>query len=101
MVLPCQLAKNFDNLDKSLCLDAIFDWDNARLDGYTTFVETGLLYQEVQFTYKYALQDPDSTNDSTFGVHFFRDRKHEMRFGVEYRFGDSSDLALIGGQLAF
>lgn len=80
---------------------AWYDWDNAVFDGTTAFVESGLLYRSVAGTVKYAVQDPHAagaTSDVTVGFGYFH-RGHNLRMGIEYRWGDSSDLWLAGVQI--
>jgi hypothetical protein len=79
---------------------AYYDWDSAVYAGNTAFVETGLLVDNVQLTYKLSVADPDgdaSTQDHTVGLHFFQ-KGHNTRYGVEYRSGDSDDWTLLGVQ---
>jgi hypothetical protein len=79
---------------------AWYDWDNAGFEGNTAFVEAGLLLSKIMPTAKYSLVEPDdgdSTTDYTVGVHYFM-KGHNARLGLEYRFGDSPDLALLGLQ---
>lgn len=81
---------------------ALYNWDNARFDGTTAFIETGLRMDKVMITGKCSLQDSDendasSTTDYTVGLHYFLN-SHNVRGGVEYRSGDSDDLVLCGMQ---
>lgn len=79
---------------------AYYDWDNAVYDGNTAFVEAGFLMKETMITAKYSVQDPEggsSTEDYTAGVHYFM-KGHNARGGLEYRWGDSADLYLVGLQ---
>lgn len=79
---------------------AYYDWDNAAFKGNTAFVESGLMLKKTMLTAKCSLQDPDSgskTTDYTVGLHYFM-KNHNMRGGVEYRWGDSADLTLAGVQ---
>lgn len=75
---------------------AWYDYDNALFTGQTAFVETGLRYDRWMGLVKGSLQDPDEgedRNDLTLGFDYFH-RNHNLRMGVEYRFGDSADLWL-------
>ena len=75
---------------------AYFDWDNAVFSGSTMFVEAGVKYGKTMGTAKWSAADPDggsSTTDYTLGVHYFFEQ-HNAKVGVEYRFGDSADVAL-------
>lgn len=88
--------------DVGLTLNAAYyDWDSISFEGNTMFVETGLLFlDKIQPTFKYSLQDPDdgdNLSDYTVGLHYFL-LKHNLRTGVEYRTGDSSDWFLAGVQ---
>jgi len=79
---------------------AYYDWDSAVYAGNTAFVETGLLVDNVQLTYKLSVADPDggsSTEDHTVGLHYFQ-KGQNLRYGVEYRSGDSDDWTLAGVQ---
>jgi hypothetical protein len=76
------------------------EWDSLRYDGSTAFVEAGLRKEKVMLTAKFAHQDPDqrsTINDTTVGIHYFM-KGHNLRSGLEYRWGDSRDMALIGIQ---
>ncbi len=81
---------------------AYYQWDNKAFDGNTAFVETGMLYQKkIMPTFKYSLQDADgadTVSDYTIGLDYFL-KGHNVRGGLEYRFGDSSDWWLLGLQL--
>jgi len=77
-----------------------YNWDNSAFDGNTAFVEGGLRYDKIMGTLKYSLQDPDSgskVEDYTVGLHYFL-KGNNLRGGVEYRSGDSSDWWLVGLQ---
>jgi hypothetical protein len=79
---------------------AWYDWDNSAFEGNTAFVEGGLRYEKIMGTLKYSYQDPDGgeeLNDYTAGLHYFL-KDHNIRGGVEYRWGDSSDWILVGVQ---
>ncbi len=79
---------------------AWYEWDNVNYEGSTAFVETGLRKEKVMGTAKCAFQDPDageSVTDYTLGVHYFM-KGHNMRAGIEYRWGDSADSVLAGIQ---
>jgi hypothetical protein len=82
---------------------ALYDWDNARFDGRTAFVETGLALGRVMPTLKYSTQRPETRNgihDYTAGVHYFF-KDHHIRAGLEMRWGDSEERALAGFQFLF
>jgi hypothetical protein len=85
----------------NLLLDgAWYDWDNARFKGNTAFLEGGVNWNKTMLTGKYLLQDRDSAdsiNDYTVGVHYFL-KDHNLRGGLEYRWGDSPDAILAGIQ---
>ena len=80
---------------------AWYEWDSLRFDGSTAFVEAGLRQDKVMGTIKFAHQDPDQVratiNDYTVGLHYFL-KGHNLRTGIEYRWGDSRDSALVGIQ---
>ena len=80
---------------------AWYEWDSLRFDGSTAFVEAGLRQDKVMGTIKFAHQDPDQVratiNDYTVGLHYFM-KGHNLRTGIEYRWGDSRDSALVGIQ---
>lgn len=80
---------------------AYYDWDNTVFKGNTAFVETGVLYGKTMLSGKYTTVDSDSatatTDDYTAGLHYFP-KGHNLRGGIEYRWGDSSDWILLGLQ---
>jgi hypothetical protein len=79
---------------------ALYDWDNAVYKGNTAFVEAGVLIQKTMITAKYSVQDPnngDATEDYTAGIHYFM-KGHNIRGGLEARWGDSDDMYLLGLQ---
>ncbi|MBN1270080.1 MAG: hypothetical protein JXB04_10855 [Kiritimatiellae bacterium] len=82
---------------------AYYDWDNSVFEGSTAFVEGGLLLMgKVMPTMKWSQQDPDGADaetieDFTAGLNYFL-KGHNVRAGVEYRWGDSSDWLLAGLQ---
>jgi hypothetical protein len=79
---------------------AWYNWDSAAFDGDTAFVEAGLLFDKIMPLAKYSFQDPDggdSVSDYTLGIHYFL-KGHNARAGLEYRFGDSDNQALLGLQ---
>lgn len=79
---------------------AWYDWDNAGFAGSTAFLESGLAFGKVMITGKYALQDHDGADDVvdyTAGIQYFM-KNHNLRGGLEYRWGDSSDAILAGLQ---
>jgi hypothetical protein len=79
---------------------AWYEWDNVRFEGSTAFLEAGLRKEKVMGTAKCSFQDPDdnaSVTDYTLGVHYFM-KGHNLRTGLEYRWGDSSDFVLAGIQ---
>ncbi len=80
---------------------AWYDWDSSVYEGSTAFVEAGLLVGKTMLTGKYAIQDPDAgdeTEDYTAGIHYFMNKQHNVRGGIEYRWGDSAETALAGIQ---
>ena len=77
------------------------DWENARFEGSTAFLEGGLRLDEAQVTCKFSNQDPDDGDelvDFTIGLHHLP-HKHHARAGIEFRFGDSPTQVLIGFQV--
>ena len=79
---------------------AWYDWDNSKFDGTTAFAEGGLRYDRIMPTFKYSFQDPDngdSIDDYTVGLNYFL-KGNNVRGGIEYRWGDSSDWWLVGIQ---
>jgi hypothetical protein len=79
---------------------AWYTWDNIVFEGDTMFAEGGVWIGKTMLTGKYSLQDPDAgaqTEDITIGLHHFL-KGHNVRGGVEYRFGDSDDQVLAGLQ---
>ncbi len=79
---------------------ALYDWDNAGFSGNTAFVEAGLGFGKTMLTGKYSLQDPDGSPDVvdfTAGLQYFM-KNHNLRGGLEYRWGDSPDTVLAGLQ---
>ena len=86
---------------KSLTLNGgYYDWDSSSFVGNTACLEAGLAFTKTQVTAKYSLQDMDNGGevaDTTIGFFYFA-KKHNSRFGVEYRTGDSADWLLAGLQ---
>lgn len=79
---------------------AWYTWENIVFDGDTLFIEGGVWFDKTMLTGKYSLQDPDAgamTEDFTVGVHHFL-KGHNVRGGLEYRWGDSADQVLAGLQ---
>jgi len=79
---------------------AYYEWDNGVFKGATAFAEGGVKAGKVEATGKWILVDPDSgdeTSDYTAGLNYFF-KKHNVRAGVEYRWGDSNDMVLGGVQ---
>lgn len=79
---------------------AWYTWDNIVFEGDTMFAEGGVWLGKTMVTGKLSVQDPDSgdkTEDVTIGLHHFL-KGHNVRAGVEYRFGDSADQILAGVQ---
>lgn len=79
-----------------------YKWDNAVFDGTTMSVEAGVLYDKVMLTGKCSMEDPDGNNRAetknyTAGLHYFI-KGHNVRTGIEYRWGDSDDWTLAGIQ---
>jgi hypothetical protein len=89
--------------DLSLTVNAgIYGWDSALFTGHTGFLESGLLFRKAMLTGKYSQVRPlygaaAVTEDYTAGLHYFL-KGHQARAGVEYRWGTSPDLALLGLQ---
>jgi len=100
-VVDLQSSFNMGEAAALLLNAAYYDWDNSRFEGNTAFVETGLLLNgKIMPTFKYALRDPaegDDVTDYTAGLHYFI-KGQNARAGVEYRWGDSNDQALVGLQ---
>ena len=44
------------------------------------------------------LEEGDELMDTTVGIHHFR-KRHNVRAGLEYRWGDSPDQVLLGFQI--
>ena len=79
---------------------AWYSWDNIGFKGDTMFAEGGVWLDKTMVTGKYSLQDPealDTIGDYTIGLHHFL-KGHNVRGGVEYRWGDSADQILAGLQ---
>ncbi len=98
-VVDVQSGFDFGNVDLTVN-GAWYEWDNSAFDGTTAFVESGVKVGPAMVTGKYSLQDPDHGNDVqdyTAGLHYFA-KGHNARGGVEYRFGDSADMILLGLQ---
>jgi hypothetical protein len=79
---------------------AYYEWDNGLFKGATAFAEGGVKAGKVEATGKWTMVDPDSgdeTQDYTAGLNYFF-KKHSVRAGVEYRWGDGNDLVLGGVQ---
>lgn len=77
-----------------------YEWDNVIFKGSTACVEGGARVEKTQLTMKYSLQDPDSKDsitDYTVGMNYFL-KGHNVRTGVEYRWGDSPTTVLVGLQ---
>jgi hypothetical protein len=85
--------------ENSLTVNAgYYDWESAAFVGNTSFLEAGLTLGKAQFTGKWTSQDPDQGEelvDVTAGIFYFQ-KKHQARYGVEYRSGDSADWLLAG-----
>jgi hypothetical protein len=79
---------------------AWYTWDNIVFEGDTMFAEGGVWLGKTMVTGKVSNQDPDAgskTEDITIGLHHFL-KGHNVRGGLEYRFGDSADQILAGLQ---
>jgi hypothetical protein len=79
---------------------AWYDWDSIRYDGNTAFVEAGVQEGQVMATVKFTHQDAAklaTQTDYTLGLHYFI-KGHNLRTGIEYRWGDNRDFALVGIQ---
>ncbi len=77
------------------------DWDNSTYLGDTSFIESGMLFNEFQVTFKVSHQSPDAgddTTDYTVGLQHLR-HKHNARAGIEFRTGDSENQVLLGCQV--
>ncbi len=99
-VLDFQSGFKLDEAFFLLVNGSWYDWDNSKFDGNTAFVETGLRYRKVLGTFKYSLQDPangDNIQDYTVGLQYNL-KGNNIKGGVEYRWGDSSDWWLVGIQ---
>lgn len=97
------LQSGFEVGGVGLTLNAAwYEWDNALFQGNTAFVETGvLLAGRVMPVAKYSWQDPDTgatAEDYTVGLHVFG-KGHNLRGGLEFRWGDSPDQWILGLQL--
>jgi hypothetical protein len=95
------LQSGYDLGTVGLTLNAAwYEWDNSVFEGSTAFVETGVLFGRTMVTGKFVTQDPDvaaTVQDFAVGLHFFG-KGHNVRGGVEYRWGDSPDQVLVGVQ---
>lgn len=95
------LQSGYDLGSCGLTLNAAwYEWDNSAFSGSTAFIETGVMVGRTMLTGKFVSQDPDAkvtTEDFTIGLHFFG-KGHNVRGGVEYRWGDSPDMVLVGVQ---
>jgi len=81
---------------------AYYDWENASFTGTTAFVEAGLLIDKFMVTAKWSNNDKDdydAVDDYTYGIHYFKDKKHNLRAGLEFRSGDSADMTLLELQI--
>ncbi len=100
-VIDFQSGFNLGDTAYNLTVNGAYcDWDNSGFKGDTAFIEGGLLYDKYMVTLKYSLQDEDnesSIDDFTAGLHYFI-KNHNARVGLEYRWGDSNDWALLGIQ---
>ncbi len=79
---------------------AWYTWDNSSFDGETSFAEGGVWAGRTMATAKVSLQEPDGkeeVEDITLGLHHFI-KGHNVRAGLEYRWGDSPDQWLLGLQ---
>lgn len=77
-----------------------YEWDNVTFKGSTACIEGGARVDKTQVTMKYSLQDPDAkenVTDYTAGLNYFL-KGHNVRGGVEYRWGDSPTTILLGLQ---
>lgn len=96
------LQSGFDLQGVGLTLNAAwYDWDNALFRGNTAFVETGLLIGKLMPVAKYSWQEPEDSStvdDYTVGLHIFG-KGHNIRGGIEYRWGDSPSQWLVGVQV--
>jgi len=77
-----------------------YNWDNATFKGDTACIEAGAMVKQTQLVGKYSIQDADgkaNVDDYTVGVNYFL-KGHNVRGGVEYRWGDSPTTILVGLQ---
>ncbi len=83
---------------------AYYDYDNSVFKGNISFIELGALFDKKRsITLKHVIQEQDGQDDvkdSTAGVHYFI-KGHNVRVGLEYRWGDSPDFTLLGLQFFF
>ena len=99
-VLDFQSGFNLGEMLHLTVNGAWYDWDNSKFDGNTAFVESGLRYQKIIGTLKYSLEDPDAGNqvdNYTVGLQYNL-KGNNIKGGIEYRWGDSSDWVLVGVQ---
>jgi hypothetical protein len=98
-VLDMQSGYEIDNWGVMLNA-AWYTWDNILFKGDTMFAEGGVWLNKTMMTGKCSIQDPDAgatTEDYTVGLHHFL-KGHNVRGGVEYRWGDSADQVLASLQ---
>jgi len=99
-VLDFQSGFNLTDMLHLIVDGAWYNWDNSSFKGDTAFIETGLRYEKIMGTFKYTLEDPDegsNVNNYTVGLQYNL-KGNNIKGGVEYRWGDSSDWWLVGVQ---
>jgi len=100
-VVDFQSGVNLGSLLHLTVNGAWYDWDNSSYNGKTAFAEGGLRYWKMTGTFKYSMQNPDSAastvSDYTVGLQY-NHKGNNLKTGIEYRWGDSSDWWLLGVQ---
>jgi len=99
-VVDFQSGWNLGEMFHLIFNGAWYNWDNSNFNGNTAFAEGGLRYEKIMGTFKYSLVDPDNgskLNNYTLGLHYNL-KGNNIKGGVEYRWGDSSDWLLAGIQ---
>ncbi len=101
-VVDFQSCFPFGNDNAVILNGAYYDWDSVIFKGNTAFAELGILFDKIMVTGKWSNLDSDTADtvdDYTVGIHYFMDKKHNLRAGIEYRSGDSADWTLFGVQV--
>jgi hypothetical protein len=99
-VLDFQSGFNLGEMLHLTVNGAWYDWDNSKFDGNTAFIESGLRYDKIIGTLKYALENQDvgdQIDNYTVGLQYNL-KGNSIKGGIEYRWGDSSDWVLVGVQ---